>query len=1506
MKVTVTFGDTAVVVPCKAGWTVRDLVEQATRRYRRILEQHGERAVKTHHLEYAEGGILDMDDMLSDLVDDRDKLVAVFSEVQHRRTDSPRENKSSYSSAAPSPEPLRYYPHMQFQEPTRGEIEVNEAILKANTPLLVRSSSDSALAPPHEKTATPPPDHHSNASPEPEINHVLKGALDRLTTDNPPAKMSPVNFGTLTRTVEFLGDRGPLGIHVVPYCSSLSGRTLGLHIKGIEENSRSKRENIFQEDECIVQINDTPLQDKTFTQSQEVFRQAMTSSAVCLEVLPVANKLRYEKSLIGHLFTGDGKESSAKAKSPMVVRAKADSQPEPRPDPKLNTKLEVRRPDTRAKTPEPAAVNTPSVEIQSGHGSLERVSPAPPARGASSSPTRSQSPLASRSPALPGLANLTSKKGGKRIKIDLKKGAEGLGFTVVTRDSSAHAPGPILVKNILPRGAAVNDGRLQPGDRILEVNGVDMTGRSQEELVGMLRSTKQGENVCVVVARQEDIFLPRELKGEDSNSVVLEDGREQLMYEIPLNETGSAGLGVSLKGNKSRETGEDLGIFIKSIIHGGAAHKDGRLSINDQMIAVNGESLLGRSNHAAMETLRRSMSSEGNARGTIQLVVLRAPRQTQQMASANPAASTATNVSNSHQSNPQASSSNQVRVRDACHQLQPPPPRRSSSLLPALRRRASEPLPHSHRQRHTQRPGETHTRYTYGFNQRERRSGYTFGFTQRDREHSDEEGGCVQNDVYRPSTRYEFGFVSHSQTLSNLNRDRYEYGYPRGHTHSRMPADTQGHTVVDNTRGRAFVDAQGNTHGCKSRHARSRTLDTIHSQDGSQGNSYTENIRAMAGQMYGDPPTHSRIPTRKVDFMRCPSHCLISHSNASFRKKSLRQEPRGHDAYQKPSGASRPPNTESSANAASHIPMTANNYTHGNSRNALYPAAITNGSYGHYGNEDEELEEGFPPPPSPGAVEEMNRNLPPIPPHNSEFQMSPHMAAAFYSQLADDEDNVPRNRASKSMDMVADESNVGSLVGQRNEPSAGGALGPTLGLWKSSSLESLQTAVSEAKQSHSQAQVPFHRPRPHMVRGRGCNQSFRIAIDKSYDGPSEDDDDLSEQSSGHETPASSSSRQGLDADDGKKKKKPKDRKKDKKIKGKKKTDDSVEDLDKKTKKKGFGLLRFGKKKEDKSKEAAKASKSKLEALSEEEVDRIPDNRDGYDPRYTEIHSGHVTPDPASLPDVEDDDSDPNYARINNFRQPPSPQSFISRTPSPAATTAGHHLPQASSEELDGLYAKVNKPRHPAAVQSQHHTQADSDPRYQGLRKEHQQPRAAPVYEELDAARRRVLENDPHRMAPRGGESRPVHRYEEADRQYHTHPRRDPYDYPTHSRPMPRESAPYPIHYQDPLISSHPGRVPLPQSGTHSQQASSNPRYYPSSPHMGQQHRTMVRQDVPPSPTAGHRGRHYYEAAGGRAGRYTSLERQPVGGERYTSPERYAYRDERQPDPRRKNPVIGAV
>lgn len=267
------------------------------------------------------------------------------------------------------------------------------------------------------------------------------------------------------------------------------------------------------------------------------------------------------------------------------------------------------------------------------------------------------------------------------------------------------------------------------------------------------------------------------------------------------------------------------------------------------------------------------------------------------MGSANSAPSTATNGSAAYQPNTQTGSSYQVRVGDALHQPQPPPPHRSSSLLPTLRRRASEPLPHSHRQRYTQRPGETHTRYTYGFNQRERRSGYTFGLTQRGVEHSDDEGGYAQKDAYRPATRYEF--VSHSQTLSgvyrpaegNLNRESYDCGYTHGHARSRTLADMQGHTALDNTHPRAFTDAQGNTRGRPSRHARSRTPDATHRRDGSQNDRYTDNIRAMAGQMYGDPPTHSRIPrnthTPADRYLDAHSH-NYEHNRAFNRHHHLR------------------------------------------------------------------------------------------------------------------------------------------------------------------------------------------------------------------------------------------------------------------------------------------------------------------------------------------------------------------------------------------------------------------------------------------------------------------------------------------------------------------------------------------------------------------------------------------------------------------------------------------
>ena len=48
-------------------------------------------------------------------------------------------------------------------------------------------------------------------------------------------------------------------------------------------------------------------------------------------------------------------------------------------------------------------------------------------------------------------------------------GSDGLGFSVTSRDNLYDGNSPIYIKNILPRGAAIEDGRLKAGDRLLEV-----------------------------------------------------------------------------------------------------------------------------------------------------------------------------------------------------------------------------------------------------------------------------------------------------------------------------------------------------------------------------------------------------------------------------------------------------------------------------------------------------------------------------------------------------------------------------------------------------------------------------------------------------------------------------------------------------------------------------------------------------------------------------------------------------------------------------------------------------------------------------------------------------------------------------------------------------------------------------------------------------------------------------------------------------------------------------
>lgn len=122
-------------------------------------------------------------------------------------------------------------------------------------------------------------------------------------------------------------------------------------------------------------------------------------------------------------------------------------------------------------------------------------------KSASTSPSR-KVPGALQSNAL-HLAN--KRKIGRKIEIELCKGPHGLGFSVGGRDHQTDGDLFICIKTILPKGAAITDGRLRRFDRLLEVNGIPMTGKTQNEVVGLLRNIEPGATVKLVVSRQQDV-----------------------------------------------------------------------------------------------------------------------------------------------------------------------------------------------------------------------------------------------------------------------------------------------------------------------------------------------------------------------------------------------------------------------------------------------------------------------------------------------------------------------------------------------------------------------------------------------------------------------------------------------------------------------------------------------------------------------------------------------------------------------------------------------------------------------------------------------------------------------------------------------------------------------------------------------------------------------------------------------------------------------------------------
>ncbi|XP_045765367.1 disks large homolog 2-like isoform X1 [Maniola jurtina] len=161
--------------------------------------------------------------------------------------------------------------------------------------------------------------------------------------------------------------------------------------------------------------------------------------------------------------------------------------------------------------------------------------------------------------------------------VTLERGASGLGLSIAGSESG----GDVSITRIAPNGAAKNDGRLQTGDILLQVNDISVEGAPHSVAVDALQ--KAGNMVRLRVRR----------------------ARRPMVVTLCR---GVRGLGLGIAGGADDAAGGD-GIFISHIAAGGAAHHDGRLKLGDKILAVSDEhgvetSLIGVTHATAVSALR--------------------------------------------------------------------------------------------------------------------------------------------------------------------------------------------------------------------------------------------------------------------------------------------------------------------------------------------------------------------------------------------------------------------------------------------------------------------------------------------------------------------------------------------------------------------------------------------------------------------------------------------------------------------------------------------------------------------------------------------------------------------------------------------------------------------------------------------------------------------------------------------------------------------------------------
>ncbi|XP_073762327.1 protein scribble homolog isoform X11 [Danio rerio] len=180
-------------------------------------------------------------------------------------------------------------------------------------------------------------------------------------------------------------------------------------------------------------------------------------------------------------------------------------------------------------------------------------------------------------------------------EVTLIKAGGPLGLSIV--GGSDHASHPfginepgVFISKVIPNGLASQSG-LRVGDRILEVNSIDLRHATHQEAVRALLSNKQ-----------------------EIRMLVRRDPSPPGMQEIVIHKQPGEKLGISIRGGAKGHAGNpfdptDEGIFISKVSSNGAAARDGRLRVGMRILEVGNNSLLGMTHTEAVRVLRASGDS---------------------------------------------------------------------------------------------------------------------------------------------------------------------------------------------------------------------------------------------------------------------------------------------------------------------------------------------------------------------------------------------------------------------------------------------------------------------------------------------------------------------------------------------------------------------------------------------------------------------------------------------------------------------------------------------------------------------------------------------------------------------------------------------------------------------------------------------------------------------------------------------------------------------------------